>query len=314
MSRLAGGDQERETPDRILISKLFFKYVLPYKIAFSIALVVMLISVVFDLMGPYIIKIAIDDYIIPDKPFNLIILIAIFYVFVQAISFILEFIRLYIATVTGQKVVHQIRSDLIGNLQNLGMDYFDKNETGRIISKTTNDTERLSDLLTSGVLDVIVNSFQVIGILIILFSFDASLSLVTIFVTPIILLIIFVFRKKARPVYQLTRRTIGSVTASFQENISGITVSQIFNREEKNIDEFDKVNQDNFNARLKSIFIFSLLFPSLDAINGIAVAFIILIGANALLTGSSTITVGVLVALLGQIWLISLLFFSTIPV
>lgn len=302
MSWIAGGEtKKREVPDSVLVKRLMWKFVVPFKGVFALSLVIMIVSVVFELAGPYILKIAIDDYILAGRPFEDITFIAGVFLVVAFVAFLLEFVRIYLITVTGQKVVYKVREDLVHHLQFIGLDYFDTRETGKIISRTTNDTERLSELLTSGVLEVVVNSFQIVGILAILLTFDVRLSGIALLSIPLITAVVIVFRKKARPAYQRTRKTIGEVTASFQENISGVMVSQVFNREEQNRTEFKEINTNNYNARLRTIFLFSLLFPSLDMINGVVIAIIVWVGGSAIVGGSSTITIGVLVAFLSYL-------------
>jgi len=146
------------------------------------------------------------------------------------------------------------------------MEYYHKESTGRIISRVTNDVERLLNLLSTGLLDAIVNTIFLFALFIVLFLLDVTLATTILIIFPFIAIFIIFFRIKARTAWQRTRRTLAKVTGSYQESISGIRVSKAFVAEDFLQREFEELNLENFEARLRALILFAIMFPIMDVI------------------------------------------------
>ena len=294
MGWLAGrGDTERTVPDRVLIPRLL-QYVTPLKYPLIVTFLFTLSSTIFDLSLPIIMKIAVDDLILAPnviitQKFNGVLILGLIYALFAFLRFLSEFIRIYLGTTIGQKIVLIIRRDMFNHLQEVSMDYFDREKSGVIVSRTTNDVERLSELLSSGLVDVGISALTLIGIVIALFLMSPILTVLTVLTGPIALFAIIIFRFVSRPLYQKTRKTIAKIMASFAENISGITVTKAFVAEEKNISEFSGLNYDNFVAQMKARTVFSILFPFLDLLSVIGVVLILGVGGAGTFLGFASI-------------------------
>ncbi|MHA2389489.1 MAG: ABC transporter transmembrane domain-containing protein, partial [Candidatus Hodarchaeales archaeon] len=132
------------------------RYTIPHRKVFSIALIGMLLSTLLTIVQPLLLKSVIDDYILK-KNLDGLGFIAIIYFLVTVFSFLLNVITSYITTITGLKIITKIREEAFYQLQELSMDYYDKEATGRIVSRVTNDVERLLNLLSTGIIDAVVN-------------------------------------------------------------------------------------------------------------------------------------------------------------
>jgi ABC-type multidrug transport system fused ATPase/permease subunit len=183
------------------------------------------------------------------------------------------------------------------------MDFYDKEATGRIVSRVTNDIERLLNLLSTGIIDSIVN-VMFLGILFfILVYLDLRLTLAVLIIFPVLAVFTVYFRIKARKAWQRTRRTIAKVTGYYQEAISGIEVSKAFAAEEFMTNEFEMLNLENYQARIRALILFAVMFPVMDMILALGTALVLTVGGISI--GTETMTVGVLVAFLSYLGRIS---------
>ncbi|MFX0209897.1 MAG: ABC transporter ATP-binding protein, partial [Candidatus Hodarchaeota archaeon] len=291
----------RKYSDRELIKRLVH-YLYPYRHIFGLALIAMFIGTLLDILQPIILKIAIDDYIIPGDVDGLAIA-AILYFVLALISFLLTVISSYYTTVKGLDIVTEIRKDTFYKLQELDMEYYHKEATGRIISRVTSDTERLIDLLSTGIIDAFVNTIFLFILFIILFLLNRTLALTVLLFFPFLAAFVIFLRIKTRNAWQKTRKTLAKVTGSYQETISGIKVSKAFVAEDFLTKEFEELNLENYEARVKALLLFAIMFPTMDILIACATALVLTVGGISV--GQETMTVGTLVAFLAYLGRIS---------
>ena len=292
---------EREYSDWELFKRLM-SYTRPHLYIFSTALVAMFLATVLTVTQPLILAIAIDDYILAKNTVGLGFVTTIYFV-VTVISFLLNVVASYFTTITGIRIITQIRQEAFYQLQDLSMDFYDREATGRIVSRVTNDVERLLNLLSTGIIDAIVNTMFIGLLFFILIYLDLRLTLAVLIIFPILAVFTIYFRVKAREAWQRTRRTIAKVTGYYQEAISGIEVSKAFAAEDFMTNEFDLLNLENYQARIKALILFAIMFPVMDMILAFGTALVLTVGGISI--GTGTMTVGVLVAFLSYLGRIS---------
>ncbi|MHA2224963.1 MAG: ABC transporter ATP-binding protein [Candidatus Hodarchaeales archaeon] len=291
----------REYSDWELFKRLI-SYTRKHWIIFTLALIAMFFSTVLSVIQPLVLAIAIDDFIIPKNTEGLGA-VSLFYFFTGVCSFLLNVISSYFTTITGIRIITRIRQEAFFKLQDLSMDFYDREATGRIVSRVTNDVERLLNLLSTGIIDAIVNVMFLGLLFFILFSLDLSLTIAVLLIFPFLSVFIIYFRIKARSAWQQTRRTLAKVTGYYQEAISGIVVSKAFAAEDFMTDEFEILNLENYYARIKALILFAVMFPIMDMILAIGTALVL--GVGGISIGSRILSVGVLVAFLSYIGRIS---------
>ncbi len=287
----------RDYSDLELIRRLL-AYTRPHFIVFTTALVAMFLSTILSISQPLILAIAIDDYILR-KNIDGLGFISLIYLLVAIISFSLNVISTYFTTLTGIRIITKIRQQTFYKLQELGMDFYDKESVGRIISRVTNDVERLLNLLSTGIIDAIINVMFISILFAILFYLDLRLTFAVLLIFPILAVFIIYFRIRARSAWQKTRRALAKVTGYYQEAISGITASKAFAVEDFMIEEFKELNIENYEARIKALILFAVMFPVMDIILALGTAIVLSVGGIAV--GTSTLSVGVLVAFLSYL-------------
>jgi len=257
--------------------KRLLTYLRTYWIQVSIGVLILLIGTGLELAGPFIIKAAIDQHITPRITEGLSTLVLI-YIAILLVQFVTKVGQTYLMQWIGQHVVFDIRMQIFRHLQKLSLSFFDKNPVGRLVTRVTTDVETLNEWFSAGIVSVFGDVFLLAGIIVVMISVNWRLALITFAVIPLLAYITFFIRKRIRSAYRDIRTRIARINAYLQENISGMTVVQIFNRENRNFKNFDSLNKSHLEAHLRSVFYYSLFWPSIDAIESIALALIIWFG------------------------------------
>jgi len=295
-----GGDIRFDSEDERLggiydgrIMLRLFPYLSPYKGHMAIATVTMLIMAASNLVGPYLVKVAIDQSIAAGDVAGLDLIAGLF-VLNGLVNWGATYGQMYCLSHVGQNVLHHLRLDLFRHIQKLSLEFFDHTEVGRVMSRIQNDVSTLNDLLTSGLVGALSDLVTLGGIIVIMMMMDVRLSLISLAVLPLMLILTRLWSTRARGAYRRVRRTLAVVNGSLQENISGVRVIQGLTREDRNLDQFQQVNQRHLDANLRSAALSSAFFPSVDIISAMAMALVVAVGGLAVMHGE--LTAGALVA------------------
>ncbi|NHJ47298.1 MAG: ABC transporter ATP-binding protein, partial [Asgard group archaeon] len=222
--------------------------------AISLVSPILISRLVDDVLNKEILALAEGDPILTKQLLDKLLLLTLLMLGTAMISSIVQFFRTTILYKMGYKTVKKIRTVTFEHLQDLSLKYFDTQESGRLISKVTNDCDKINELMSGGLVTSLIDFITLIGITIVLLVLDWRLALwVLLLSIPITLIISFFFRRRARKAYRKTRKTIATVTANLSESISGVRVSKSFTREKKNIQDFKSVNLENRQANMKAI-------------------------------------------------------------
>jgi ATP-binding cassette subfamily B protein len=205
-------------------------------------------------------------------------MIALLYFAVLVLAFSLAFVQQILTQWIGQKVMYDIRLRIFSHLQELPLSFFDRNPVGRLVTRATNDVETLNTMLSSGVVSIFGDVFVLLGIVAVLLHLNWQLALLTFIVLPAIVVATLIFRVKVRESYRQVRIRIARINSYLQENIVGMSVVQIFNREERNYRHFDQLNQSHLHAYLQTIRYYAVFYPTVDFLGAIALAAILWFG------------------------------------
>jgi ATP-binding cassette subfamily B protein/subfamily B ATP-binding cassette protein MsbA len=214
-------------------------------------------------------------------------------------GFIFNYIQVYILYYTGQKIIYNMRKELFSHLQKLSLSFFDKNPVGRLVTRVTNDMENLNEMYTGVLVNLFKDVFLLVGIIAVMLKMNFKLALVSFMVIPLIVLAAAIFKIKAREAYRLVRVKLAKINATLSENISGIRIMQIFNKEEFKYKEFEGINQEHRAASMKELLVFAIFRPSMDLIYSLALALLIWYGGAKVL--GNTLSFGVLFAFVNYI-------------
>ena len=291
-------DEELQEGFNLSHLKRLIRYIQPYKNKVILSVTLMIISSFVSLLGPYLIKIALDDIIPSGNLVNLVILSIIY-----ALSLILvsAFMRQRIITMgkVGQDILVDMRKDLFVNLQTLPFSYYDSRPHGKILVRVVNYINSLSDLLSNGFVNLIADTVTLIITVIFMFVLDYRLALVSLLGLPLLMTVIMSIKKAQRRAHQKLSSKQSNMNAYVHESINGIKVTQSFSREEENMRIYKDVCKQYSDAWMDSVKLNFLVWPSIDIISVASVALIYLFG---ILIFDSSIKVGVLVAFIGYVW------------
>jgi len=264
----------------------------PYKGAVGISLVSILFKAVADVLGPYLVAIEIDRYLVPvprrtpfdfflsPNPYVGIAEIAAMYVGLIVFSFLLDYLQTYFMQWAGQMVMFDLRKQIFRHLQHMHIGFYDKNPVGRLVTRVTSDVDALNEMFTSGVVSIFEDVFVLAGITAIMLCMNWKLALITLAVLPLIAYATKIFRDKVRDSYRRIRTAIARINAYMQEHVSGMVVLQLFNREERAFEKFSDVNAVHMEAFKDAIMAHAVYYPVVEILSSIAIACVIWFGGN----------------------------------
>ena len=273
--------------------KRMFMYTRPYK-HLMFAGVILIISASFlQLIGPYITKLAIDDYIKVGN-YKGLYTIVMLYFGVLGLTFLIQYAQVYVTQYLGQKLMYDLRSEIFNHIQKLSLSFFDKNPVGRLMTRVTSDVESLNQMFTQGVVSIFGDLFLLSGIIIVMMALNLKLALWTFSVIPVLFIITFIFKRKVREAFRNVRKWLAQINTYLQENITGMSIVQIFNRQQRNYEEFTKINQKHTDAYVRMVFYYAIFYPAIELVSAVALA--IVIWQGGLLKMEDMVTYGAMVA------------------
>ncbi|MEE9554904.1 MAG: ABC transporter ATP-binding protein [candidate division Zixibacteria bacterium] len=293
---LEGYGQEEEilgkAYDGRLIRRLL-KYLKPFRLQIFLATILLISAMFAQLAGPFLTKIAIDDYIkVNDIP-GLSMIVGL-YIGILTAQFILQYFQIYIMQWVGQKIMYNIRMAIFSHLENLGLSFFDKNPVGRLVTRVTGDVQALNELFTSGVVAIFGDIILLFGIMGMMLYLNWKLALVTMIVLPVIFVASILFRTRVRKSFRKIRTRVARINSFLQEHVSGMWVVQSFAAEKRTFKKFDTINSDLKDNHLKTVLYFAIFFPVVEILGAVSLALIIWYGGGQII--QQTLTFGELVA------------------
>jgi ATP-binding cassette, subfamily B, multidrug efflux pump len=268
-------------------------YLRPFKAQVALATAAIVGHSALELLPPYFVKLAIDRYIPARDLYGLTTMAAMFLAALLG-SFVLDYVQTWLLQLTGQRIMFDLRMQIYEHLQQLDLRFYDRNPVGRLMTRVTTDVDVLNDLFTSGVVSVFGDLFTLVGIMAMMIWIDWRLAIVAFSVLPLIWMVTQWFRRNVRESYRKVRTWIARINAYLQERITGMATVQLFRREARDFEEFDRIDQTYRDANQQSIFYYAIFYPAIELISALAAALIIWFGGGWVMAG--VLTLGSLVA------------------
>ncbi|MGH7517415.1 MAG: ABC transporter ATP-binding protein [Gemmatimonadales bacterium] len=268
-------------------------YLKPYRTPVALAVLLLLIGAALTLVAPALTQRALD-VAIPRRDVALLGTLAALFALGLVLEFLTEYGQALLTTYVGQRVMYDVRLQIFGHLQRLGIPYFDRHPVGRLMTRVTSDVETLNELFSSGVVTVFGDLFTIAAIMVMMLVIDWRLALVAFAVIPLIWLTVTLFRRYVRETFREIRMRVARLNTFLQEHISGVRVVQLFGREAETSRRFRVVNAEHLGAHLRSITVYALFFPAIEVLTAVALALLLWYGGLRTLDG--TLTLGVLAA------------------
>src|SRR5579862_8585451 len=282
------------------------RYLIPYWWPAAISAVSVSLKSMSDVAGPYLVKVAIDRYMtghpgpatnwltrrLPADPISGITWLAALYTTTLVLAYFFEFVQTYLMQWTGQKIMFDLRRDIFRHMQHMHVGFFDTHAVGRLVTRITSDVDAINDMFTGGILAIVDDFFTLTIMAIVMLSINWWLALLAFAVLPLILIVTRLFRDHVRESYRRVRAAIARINSFTQEHISGMSVVQLFNREQRAFSDFESVNRLHMIAFIDTIFAYALYYPAVELLSAIAIALVIWRGGFGVIAGS--VSIGVL--------------------
>src|SRR6202021_2265289 len=294
--------QEEEVLGKAYDSRLMRRlltYLHPYRWQVTIAIVSIILKSFCDVLGPYLVKVAVDRYLAPvnsatggiwswlsPRPLPGIAQISAIYFSLLILTFVFEFLQTYFMQWTGQKVMFDLRSQIFRHLQRMHVAFYDKNPVGRLVTRVTTDVDALNEMFPPAVVSFFTHVFVLAGIIGIMLCMNWKLALITFATLPFIVVATKVFRDKVRDSYRRIRIAIARINSYLQEHVGGVVVVQLFNREREAYDRFSEINRSHMDAFKDAILAYAVYYPVIEVLSSIAIASVVWWGGNQIIRGT----------------------------
>jgi ABC-type multidrug transport system fused ATPase/permease subunit len=270
----------------------------PYRGRTALMFAALILGTAAALAPPPLAKLAIDDGIVPGDMSTLTLVVIAFLVS-ALIYWGATYAQTYLVGWVGQRVLQDLRIQVFAHLQTLSVGFYSRRQAGVIISRLTNDVQALDQLVSDGVVTLFGSSLTLIGTAVILMVLDLELALLTFLVFPLLALGSLGFRVVSANAYRITREKVALITAYLQESLSGIRVVRTFAQESRHLERFNELNEDNYDANMKTVHLNAAYFPGVELLSAIATGGILLYGGLQAIEGD--VTIGVLVAFIAAL-------------
>ncbi|MCI0571569.1 MAG: ABC transporter ATP-binding protein, partial [Myxococcaceae bacterium] len=248
-----------------------------------------------ELAQPYLVKIAIDEHILRGDWAGLGGVAGLF-LLVLLVLYVLRATQAYLTQLTGQRVIGDLRAALFAHLQRQDAKFFDRSPVGRLMTRILNDAEAIQELFTSGLVVLLGDVVTLAGVVVIMLGMNWKLALVTFALVPLLVVAAGYFRVRARDSYRVVRTRLARMNAFLQESLQGMSVIQLFAREERERQMFGELSGALRRGQFRSTFYDASLYATVEALGSAAVALLLWYGGGQVVTGA--LTFGGLVAFL----------------
>lgn len=269
--RFIHGGVKPENPKETL--KKLWEYLKPHRVRLLLVFLLVIITSLLMLAGPYLIGKAIDDYIIPKNFRGLLYLVAVM-ACLYVVNSLLIWLQGYISVNTVQRIVFSLRRDLFNKLQSLPLRFFDSTPHGDVMSRLTNDIDTINMSLGFSFTQIFSSIVSILGTIIIMLRMSPILTLVSMIVIPLTILITTLISSRTRESFLTNQTILGQLNSIAEENINGLKVVKIFARERKEIEKFEAVNEELRKAGTRAQIFAGVMGPLMNVVNNLSFAVI----------------------------------------
>ena len=273
--------------------KRILKYVKPYQRIFVLTAVSTVVLAFLSPLRPWLIQYAFDNYIVIPDPGGLLS-ITLLMIGLLLVESIIQFYNTYFANWLGQTVVKDMRINIYRHILNFKLKYFDKTPIGTLVTRAISDIEAIADIFSEGLLVIIGDLLKVAVIIAVMFYADVKLALISLSVLPLLLLSAYIFKNAVRSAFQEVRTQVAHLNAFVQEHITGMSVVQIFNREEVEMNKFKEINARHREAHIRSVWHYSIFLPVVEILSAVSVGLMVWWGTKGVIM--EEVSLGTLIA------------------
>lgn len=265
-------------------------YVKPYKGIYYFVMGAAILLSIFSTLSPYLLKVAVDDYIRP-KDYDGMLLIICLMLAALLLEVIFQFLFVYFANGLGQNVIRDLRATLYKKIIGFKMSYFDKSAIGRLVTRAVNDVETIASIFSQGLFMIIADFLKMGLVIIVMLVVNWKLSLIVFSILPLILYATRLFQKSMKIAFEEVRLQVANLNSFVQERISGMQIVQLFHREKIENQNFKSINEKHKKAWLKTVWFNSIFFPVAEIASSFTIGLLVWFGGLNVAAGGA-ITLG----------------------
>lgn len=262
----------------VKVLKRIFVFVKPYMTQFWLLVLLTFALAILVPIRPYLIQVAIDNDV-ANGDFDGLVRMIILLIGLLLAQAVVQYGHTYLSSWLGQYIIRDIRTSLYEHIQKLKLKFFDKTPIGRLVTRNISDIETLADVFSQGIAMMIGDLLQLVVILIFMFYTDWKLTLVSLSTLPVLIFATYIFKEKIKVSFNSVRTAVSNLNSFVQEHITGMSIVQIFNSEERELDKFKDINRQHRKSNIKSVLYYSVYFPVAEVIQAIGIGLVVWYGA-----------------------------------
>src|ERR1035437_1519412 len=256
-------------------------YAKPYRGMFVFAAIASITFAFVSPIRPWLTQYTLDHFVVkPNK--EMLLTMTLIMVGILLLETLLQFLNEYLAGWLGQTIIRDMRTKLFIHINNLHLQYFDKTPIGTLVTRVVSDMEAISDIFSEGLLVILGDMLKLIVIISVMFFTNWKLALISLSIFPFLIIGANMFKNAVNRSFNEVRTQIARLNAFVQEHITGMSVVQIFNREEEEMNKFRKMNAQHRDANIRAIWYYSIFFPFIDILSSISIGLIVWWGGRGI--------------------------------
>lgn len=269
--------------DRMVLKRLF-QFIKPYKAKFFVLILLTIVLSVLAPSIPWLISYTINKHVSVNNYQGLINTIIIL-VSVLVVQSFIQFATSYLSNWIGQSIIRDIRIRLFKHLLSFHLKFFDNTPIGRLVTRNVSDIETLSEVFSQGIAAMLADLLTLVTLLIVMFTMNWQLALISLIPFPILLISTYVFKEKMKSAFNEVRTAVSNLNTFVQERVTGMNIVQLFNSEKRELGKFTDINQAHRKAHLKTVKYYSIYFPIADVIGAVSIGLVVWYGARGIVDG-----------------------------
>jgi ATP-binding cassette subfamily B protein len=254
-------------------------YAKPYRSYFAFAIFCTLTLAFLGPARPILIGKMVDNYIVKDQNGEMLLFWFLVIAVMLGIEAILQFVNSYFSNLLAQSVIRDLRDKLFGHLVSFKTSYFDKSPVGTLVTRLVSDLEAITEVFSSGLMDIAGDLLALIVISFIMFWMNWELALMTILPIPLLVFATRIFARAMRDSFQMERIQVNKLNTFVQERLTGMSILQLFNRQEKEFENFQTINKGHRQAHINAVWANSIFFPVVELLSSLSIALLLVYGA-----------------------------------
>lgn len=278
----------------LTILKRLIGFIKPYQRRFYFLIFLTIITAVLGPIRPWIIQLTIDNHISVGD-YQGLAKMTLFLLGLILLHAVVQYSHTYLSGWIGQNIIKDIRILLYRHLLKLRLKFYDNTPIGRLVTRNISDVETLAEVFSQGIAAMSGDILTILFILIFMFAEDWKLTLISLATLPILLISTYIFKEKIKVTFNNVRNAVSNLNSFVQEHITGMSVVQIFNNEEEELEKFKEINREHRRANIKSVLYYAIYFPVAEIIGASSIGLLVWYGAGGVMQGSIP-EIGVLIS------------------